>query len=147
MHDPTAGIGGLLHYMLPDSKLDPLRARERPGMFADTGIALLLDSVQRSGARRSRLAASAAGAATILDSDGVFDIGARNMEVLHRILDGLKIPLVYEASGGKQSRSVRLEIDSGRFVVQEGSGGRHTPSTTPVKGGTRACLPGAKFAF
>jgi len=38
VYDPLVKVGGLLHYMLPDSTLDPQKAQNQPGMFADTGI-------------------------------------------------------------------------------------------------------------
>ena len=36
--DPKARVGGLLHFMLPDSTLDANKAKTTPAMFADTGI-------------------------------------------------------------------------------------------------------------
>ena len=41
IHDPVAGVGGMLHYMLPESAISPAKAGENPYMFADTGIPLL----------------------------------------------------------------------------------------------------------
>jgi chemotaxis protein CheD len=38
IYDPTAKVGGILHFMLPDSNLDPGKAQEHPHMFADTGL-------------------------------------------------------------------------------------------------------------
>src|ERR1039457_3700273 len=35
IHDPVAGVGGLLHYMLPESAISPAKAGENPYMFAD----------------------------------------------------------------------------------------------------------------
>ncbi len=45
VYDPKAAVGGLLHYMLPDSAIDPARSRQNPYMFADTGIPKLLEQV------------------------------------------------------------------------------------------------------
>ena len=36
--DPLARVGGLLHLMLPESQIDPEKAKRNPWMFADTGI-------------------------------------------------------------------------------------------------------------
>ena len=41
VYDPIANVGGLLHYMLPESSMDPEKARSKPAMFADTGIPAL----------------------------------------------------------------------------------------------------------
>ena len=40
LYDPSAKVGGLLHFMLPESQLDPQKAQRKPWMFADTGIPL-----------------------------------------------------------------------------------------------------------
>ena len=36
--DPKVKVGGLIHYMLPDSTMDKTRAEEKPFMFADSGV-------------------------------------------------------------------------------------------------------------
>ena len=41
LFDPVAKVGGMLHFLLPDSKLNADRARTQPAAFADTGIAML----------------------------------------------------------------------------------------------------------
>ena len=52
MYDPVTGVGGLLHFMLPDSTLDPARSAQNPCMFADTGIAWLLQNLTARGASK-----------------------------------------------------------------------------------------------
>ena len=44
IHDPVASVGGLLHFMLPESSLNPRKAGENPYLFADTGIPLLFQA-------------------------------------------------------------------------------------------------------
>ena len=36
LYDPVVGVGGLLHNQLPESKMDPQKAVEKPFMFADS---------------------------------------------------------------------------------------------------------------
>jgi chemotaxis protein CheD len=122
VHDARACVGGLLHYMLPASAADPPRARENPSMFADTGIALLIQQVCAAGAVKRNLVAYAAGGASLVDSIAGFDIGKRNYLALHRILWKEGVLLRGEAVGGSVSRTMRLEIGSGRLWLQEGAG-------------------------
>src|SRR5579883_1458661 len=91
--DPTAGVGGLLHSLLPDSKMDPKRAADRPGMFLDTGLAALLERALQLGAKKENLRVIIAGGAQIMDETTSFNIGQRNHEVLRALLaqHGLKI--------------------------------------------------------
>jgi chemotaxis protein CheD len=122
VYDSKAGVGGLLHYMLPDSSIDPARGRENPFMFADTGIPMLIEQVCARGANKRQLVAHAAGGASIMDPNNVFDIGKRNHQALRKILWKAGILISGEEVGGDQSRTIRLEIGSGRLWLQTGSG-------------------------
>lgn len=134
MHDPVAGVGGLLHLMLPDSTLDPSRSRENPFMFADTGIPLLLRNICAQGAVKSRLVVCAVGAAQILDAQGVFEIGKRNYQATRRILWKNGILLQSEAVGGVDFRTVTLEVATGRLTLRESGRRRELTSTWWKKG-------------
>ena len=123
-HDPGAGVGGLLHFMLPDSAIDPSRAGANPYMFADTGIPLLLKRLAERGANGRRLVLHAVGGARMLDPQGVFEIGKRNYQAARRILWKAGLMLRGEAVGGAESRTLRLEIGSGRLWYQQGGGQR-----------------------
>jgi len=117
IHDPGASVGGLLHFMLPESALDPGRALEKPFMFADTGIPLLFHSAYRLGAEKRRLVVTAAGGAQIMDPGGVFNIGKRNHLSMRRILWKAGVPVTAEDIGGLVSRTVRLEVATGRVLL------------------------------
>src|SRR2546421_135298 len=78
LYDPQAKVGGMLHYQLPTSSLDPARAGMKPAMFADTGMKSLLAALKACGAHPKRLKVKLAGGAQMLDDNGVFNIGRRN---------------------------------------------------------------------
>src|SRR5690606_5547237 len=40
IYDPEADVAGMLHVLLPDSRISPQRASEQPAAFADTGVPL-----------------------------------------------------------------------------------------------------------
>jgi chemotaxis protein CheD len=86
LYDPIAKVGGLLHYMLPDSALDANKAQQNPYMFADTGIPRLIAAVKSKGAQAPRMVVRLAGGAQVLDSQGTFQIGKRNYLAAKRIL-------------------------------------------------------------
>lgn len=113
IHDPVAGVGGLLHFMLPESQIDPEKAASNPFMFADTGIPLLFRRSYELGAQKGRLLVCAAGGAQVMDAEGVFNIGKRNTLALRRILRRAGVILHGEATGGTDSRNVRLDISTG----------------------------------
>ena len=55
IHDPVAHVGGILHYMLPVSKVDPEKAKNNPMMFGDTGVPALFQEAYRMGAKKENL--------------------------------------------------------------------------------------------
>ena len=114
IHDAVARVGGLLHYMLPESGIDPARARENPCMFADTGIPLLFRSCYELGAEKSRLLVYIAGGAQVMDEARGFNIGKRNLLAARKILWRAGVLIHSEAVGGSTFRSLRLETDTGR---------------------------------
>jgi chemotaxis protein CheD len=122
LYDPVAKIGGLLHYMLPDSALDAAKAQANPFMFADTGIPRLIAAVRSKGASPGRLVVRLAGGAQVLDSHGTFQIGKRNYLAARRILWKAGVLIAAEAVGGEVSRTTRLEIATGRMWIREGGG-------------------------
>ncbi len=136
VYDPVAAVGGLLHFMLPDSTIDSARGRENPFMFADTGIPLLLEQVCGRGASKRRLVAHALGGAQIMDQENVFEIGKRNYLALRRILWKAGLLLHGEAVGGVNSRTVRLDIGTGRLWFQEAGTERELYSPQQRKGAT-----------
>jgi chemotaxis protein CheD len=122
VYDPAAVVGGLLHFMLPDSGIDPARRHETPYKFADTGLPLLLQRVQEMGAQKRRLVVRIAGGAQMMEAAGVFDIGRRNYHALRKLMWKSGLLLHGEAVGGTVSRTVRLELGTGRFWLREAAG-------------------------
>jgi chemotaxis protein CheD len=120
IHDPVSRVGGLLHYMLPESTIDMSKAQQRPYMFADTGIPLLFHNAYQLGAVKSRLEVAVLGGAQVMDTSETFNIGKRNHLALRKIFWKAGVLVHHEEVGGTHSRTVRLEIDSGRVLLRQG---------------------------
>ena len=120
IHDPLARVGGLLHYMLPDSGMDAAKAQQRPFMYADTGIPLLFHKAYGLGAIKARLLVTAIGGAQVLEAGDSFNIGKRNYLAMRRILWKAGVMVHGEDTGGTAPRTVRLEVASGRILVSSG---------------------------
>jgi chemotaxis protein CheD len=119
IHDPVAGVGGLLHFMLPESSLDPVKAEKNPFMFADTGIPALFRSAYQLGADKRRLVVSVAGGAQMMDPQGAFNIGKRNVLIMRKILWKAGVMVQAEEVGGVTSRTIRLDIGTGKVLLRE----------------------------
>ena len=137
IHDPVAGVGGLLHYMLPESSLNPDKARDNPFMFADTGVPRLFHAAYQLGAEKRRLVVRVAGGAQVMDENGVFNIGKRNHLALRKILWKAGVIVHAEEVGGTTSRTVRLDVASGRFFIRgPGMPDRELAAPANGKGGS-----------
>ncbi|MBI4874103.1 MAG: chemotaxis protein CheD [Acidobacteria bacterium] len=133
VHDPVAAVGGLLHFMLPESSLNPAKARENPFLFADTGIPLLFHAAYELGAEKRRLLVRCVGGAQVMDRNGLFNIGKRNYLALRKILWRAGVMIHGEEIGGTASRTVRLEVATGRLWVH-GAGTADRELVAPANG-------------
>ncbi|MBE0657222.1 MAG: chemotaxis protein CheD [Bryobacteraceae bacterium] len=117
--DPVAKVGGLLHFMLPDSSVDRVTGgRENPYRYADTGTPMLFRAAYQQGAEKRRLLVRLAGGAAVVNDEGVFNIGKRNYAALRKILWKAGVMVHGEDVGGSNSRTVRLEVGTGRFFIR-----------------------------
>ncbi len=116
--DPLARVGGILHYMLPDSSLDPTRAAENPFMFADTGLPCLFRNCYALGAVKGRLQVKVAGGGQVLGGQEHFQIGRRNYAALRRIFLKNNVLVDKEDVGGAKARTLFLEMATGRVWVK-----------------------------
>ena len=114
IHDPVAQVGGMLHYMLPESSLDGRKAKKNPYMFGDTGIPALFREAYKLGAKKNRLRVIVVGGAQILDQKGLFNIGKRNYTVLRKLFWKNNVMTDFEEVGGNVNRTLRLEIKAGQ---------------------------------
>ncbi len=120
LYDPVAKIGGLLHYMLPHSRTAPHRAKERPAIFADTGIPRLLEQMGTAGSNLTHMVCKAAGGGKLFADTGVFDIGQRNVTMLHQMCWRHELFLAAEDMGDTKSRMVALDIATGDVTIRAG---------------------------
>ena len=118
LFDPVLQIGGMLHYQLPDSKLDPDKALKKPFMFADSGMRLLVRKLLSLGVHRKRLQVKVAGGAAIGGSPNGFEIGKRNHLAIRKIAWREKLFIDAEDVGGSVPRNMSLDLDNGLVLIR-----------------------------
>lgn len=119
LYDPVAKIGGMVHYMLPDST--KLKNNTNIAKFGDTGIAELLRQVLAAGANQRRLVAKIAGGACMFEVSGlsaVGNVGMRNAEQAKIELKKMNIPLIAEDTGLNYGRTVELNCENGNYIIK-----------------------------
>ena len=118
IYDPQVKVGGMLHYMLPESQIDREKAQRNPYMFADTGIPSLFKTAYTLGALKSRMRVVVVGGAQILDQKGFFNIGKRNHMALRKLFFKNGVIVDHEDVGGNVNRTIRIEIGTGAIYMK-----------------------------
>jgi chemotaxis protein CheD len=120
--DGEAKVGGMIHFMLPESSLSPAKAKTNPAMFADTGVPMLFRAAYELGAVKKRMVVKVAGGSQLLDDKGTFNIGKRNYVMLRKIFWKNGVLIESEDVGGSISRTMRLDVSSGRVTLKTRDG-------------------------
>ena len=123
IYDPMVGVGGILHYMLPESNLDKKKADKNPYMFGDTGIPLLFKSAYGLGAKKNRIKIIVTGGSQILDQNGLFNIGKRNHALVRKMFWKNNVMIDYEDVGGAVNRTLKLAIRGGEATLKVSGAG------------------------
>jgi chemotaxis protein CheD len=118
IHDPIARVGGMLHFMLPDSSLDPMKAQKNPCLFADTGIPLLFRSAYKFGAKKHRMKVIVVGGSQVLDQESFFNIGKRNYMAARKMFWKNNVMIDFEDIGGNANRTLGLRVGNGQAWVK-----------------------------
>lgn len=115
LRDRVKGIGGMNHFMLPES-LSPetgFSASARYGAFA---MEVLINGLLKMGASRQHLEAKVFGAGKVLN--GVGDIGRRNAEFALHYLQRENIRIAAQDLGDIYPRKVYFFPATGRVLVK-----------------------------
>jgi chemotaxis protein CheD len=94
IRDRISGIGGMNHFMLPESGQDrsnPLGESARYGVYA---MEILINQLLKMGAKRSNLEAKVFGGASVLRGFTVNNVGERNAEFVMQFLKTEMIPVL-----------------------------------------------------
>lgn len=116
-YDPIARVGGILHFMLPESKINPDKAKSTPFMFADTGIPRLFKESYKIGAQKQHIVVKLAGGSNVIDKTNFFNIGKRNHLAARKMLFRNDVLIACEDIGGLESRTVKLDLSNGEVRI------------------------------
>jgi chemotaxis protein CheD len=110
LRDPVACVGGMNHFLLPDTEDSDHSASLRYGAYA---MELLVNGLLSIGARRDRLQAKLFGGGRM--ADGIMDIGEKNARFAEQYLKREGIPLIGGSTRGRRARRIQFWPVSGRM--------------------------------
>jgi len=113
LYDPVAGIGGLIHLLLPEP-VSP-EGPSQPEKYATTGFPIFLKALYAAGASAENIRASIAGGALvgpIDDADLKLDIGGRTVEKVMQLIENENIKIEKLETGGFFTCHLILDMHS-----------------------------------
>jgi len=117
--DEEAGVGGLVHLLLPEPAFKG--SSFQPEKYASTGFPIFLKTLYDRGASKNRLKAFIAGGALVgpVDSrDLLLDIGGRTVETVMCYLKDEKIQIEESETGGFFTCSLNLNMQNWRCNIE-----------------------------
>ncbi|OHV12035.1 chemotaxis protein CheD [Kushneria phosphatilytica] len=116
LRDPVAGVAGMNHYMLPWT---PQACDPRHGLrYGNHAMAVLIEAMERMGARRERIEAKVAGGGRVM-SGSAARVGDANADYVVQSLAEHGITLLARDLGGPSARRVHYLPASGRMLVRK----------------------------
>ena len=119
LYDREAGVGGLMHFLLPEpvSRGDSVQ----PEKYASTGFPIFLDAIFSKGASKKGLKAFIAGGALVSpieNRDLHLDIGGRTAETVMNYLADEEIQLEKSETGGFFTCCMSLDMQTGQCWIE-----------------------------
>jgi chemotaxis protein CheD len=118
IYDPLRSVGGMNHFLLPETSPGedatlPVSSGARYGAFA---MESLINALLARGAARNRLRVKLFGGARVLAR--LSDVGQRNIEFVRRFVALEQLQVVGEDLGGDQPRKLLMYPATGRVLVR-----------------------------
>lgn len=118
--DSARGVAGLLHYLLPEARINPDRAKAQPEAFADTGIPILLGKFVAAGGHPKQSLVKIIGGAEVAGPNSL-NVGRRNILAAKNVLWKHGLLIKTQLVGGNAARTVYLSAGTGRVKVTSGN--------------------------
>ncbi|OGN52131.1 MAG: hypothetical protein A3K57_04340 [Caulobacterales bacterium RIFOXYA1_FULL_67_7] len=116
IRDPKRGVGGMNHFVLPESPT-PLSEQDDPSRYGSYLMQRLVDGLLDAGANPHRLEAMVFGGAS--PGDSFYNVGAHNVAFAEGFLADRGIEIVDSICGGRSGCKVEYWPASGKLI--------HTP--------------------
>ena len=94
IRDKVNGVGGMNHFMLPDTAKQPHTAGALPARFGEYAMDILIRRILRAGGRHENLEAKLFGAGNVLHQLTHADIGRKNADFVRTYLARAQIPVI-----------------------------------------------------
>lgn len=119
IRDRVSGIGGMNHFMLPDTNQDKSNPSNVSARYGTYAMELMINQLLKMGARRSNLEAKVFGGGSVLSGFETANVGGRNAEFVLDYLRTESITLTGQDLLDVYPRKVYFFPNSGRVLVKK----------------------------
>lgn len=116
MRDTAQGIGGMNHFMLPQSETGNWGGASAAMRYGNYAMEVLVNDILRMGGARNRLEIKIFGGANVIRSSA--EIGTRNIEFIQTYLRLEHMAIAAEDVGGKQGRRIVYFPSTGKVKLK-----------------------------
>jgi putative nucleotidyltransferase with HDIG domain len=119
LYDPVAGVGGLIHLLLPEPATP--NGSFQPEKYASTGFPPFIQALYDQGATAENLKAGIAGGALVgpvNDTDFEMDIGGRTTERVMQLIKAERIKVEKLETGGFFTCRLELNLKTGDILIE-----------------------------
>ena len=125
IYNPFKKIGAMAHPMLPD--IDKSRTKHNPNRYVNYVIRKMLEELESAGNLRANLAVKIFGGAhmfSFINADSALNVGEKNIVMARAVFEELGLKTIAEEVGGTFGRTIELNLENGKVIVDTISWGR-----------------------
>ncbi len=119
LHDPSTTISGMNHYMLEGKLINLIEHTKSSDKHALQSISRLIETMCTMGCARKHIQAKIFGGGKVLQTENdIHTVPQDNIRAAKLIMEMEDIPIVQEETGGKFTRKILLEVQTGKAFVK-----------------------------
>ncbi|MGI9488791.1 MAG: chemoreceptor glutamine deamidase CheD [Geminicoccaceae bacterium] len=119
VRDPIAAVGGLNHFLLPESDNGQWGKTADAAMrYGNHAMETLINDIIKLGGLRSRLEVKVFGGSQIIKGASATSVGQKNVEFIKRYLSNEGLPIAAEHLGGTLPRRIHYFPITGRVQMR-----------------------------
>lgn len=119
VRDSSSGIGGMNHFMLPDSNQEIDEIVGLPTRYGAYAMEVLINHLMKAGARRNKLEAKIFGGGNVMRGFTVSNVGEKNAAFVKQFLSTERIPIIAEDLLDIYPRKIYFFARTGRVMVKK----------------------------
>jgi chemotaxis protein CheD len=117
IRDPVAGVGGMNHFMLPESQTGQWGGSSANMRYGNFAMEQLINDLMQQGGARKRMEVKVFGGARMISSGGA--IGHQNADFVEAYLKAEKMPIAAHHLRGEHARRIEYAPSDGRVRLLE----------------------------